>query len=106
MWIAYHLYNMSLKIERSTKKKATYEKPIDKLNKYSLSLGIGCILGLFIFLLANPFYTSSFPSVEAKNVVGDCKASVISFVPLGAYPGGSQQVISALNYCETLGQPS
>jgi hypothetical protein len=97
---------MSLKIERSTKKEVTHAKSIDKWNKYSLSLGIGCILGLFVFLLTNPFYTSSYSGVEAKNVVGDCKASVIGFVPIGAYPGGSQQVISALNYCETLGQPS
>ena len=95
---------MSIKIERSIKKEATLAKSDDKWNKYSLSLGIGCILGLFIFLLTNPFYTSSYPGVEAKDVVGDCKASVISFVPLGAYPRGSQQVISALTYCETLGQ--
>jgi hypothetical protein len=94
---------MSLKIERSTKKESTSTKSIGKWNKYSISLGIGCVLGLFIFLMANPLYTSPYPEVEAKNTVTDCKASVIKFVPLGAYPGGSQQVISALNYCETLG---
>jgi hypothetical protein len=82
---------MSLKIERSTKKDVTHAKSIDKWNKYSLSLGIGCVLGLFISLLTNLFYTSSYPGVEAKNVVGDCKASVFNFVPLGAYPRGSQR---------------
>jgi hypothetical protein len=106
MWIAYDLYDMSIKIERSIKKEASPAKSADKWSKYPLSLGIGCILGLFIFLLTNPFYTSSHPGVEAKDVVSDCKASVISFVPLGAYPGGSQHVIAGLNYCETLGQLS
>jgi hypothetical protein len=94
---------MSLKIEPGTKREAIHAKSIGKWNKYSISLGIGCTLGLFIFLLANPLYTSNYLGVEAKNVVADCKASVIKFVPLGAYPGGSQQVISALNYCETIG---
>jgi hypothetical protein len=94
---------MSLKIERSTKKESASTRSIGKSNKYSISLGIGCLLGLVIFLLANPLYTSSYPGAEAKSVVSDCKSSVIKFVPLGAYPGGSQQVMSALNYCETLG---
>jgi hypothetical protein len=53
--------------------------------------------------MANPVYTSSYSGAEVKNVVADCKASVIKFVPLGAYPEGSEQVISALNYCVTLG---
>jgi hypothetical protein len=93
---------MSLKIEPSSKKDEAQIKSNDKWNKYLISLGIGCFLGLFIFLVANPFYTSTYSGVEAKSVVADCKASVIKFVPLGAYPGGSRQVISALNYCETL----
>jgi hypothetical protein len=58
---------------------------------------------LFIILLANPVYTSSYSGAEVKSVVADCKASVVEFVPLGAYPEGSEQVISALNYCEALG---
>jgi hypothetical protein len=94
---------MSLKVERSSKEDESQVRSIDKWNKYSISLGIGCFLGLLIFLLANPAYTSTYPAVEAKSVVADCKASVIKFVPLGAYPGGSQHVISALSYCETLG---
>ena len=93
---------MSLKIERSSKKDGSQVKYIEKWSKYSISLGIGCFLGLVIFLLANPLYISTYAGVEAKSFVADCKASVIKFVPLGAYPGGSQQVISALNYCETL----
>ena len=74
----------------------------ENTNKYTISLGIGCMLGVVIFLLANPILTSSYSGAEVKNVVADCKASVVKFVPLGAYPEGSEQVISALNYCETL----
>jgi uncharacterized membrane protein len=93
---------MSLKLRRSSKKKARHTDFKENTTKYTISLGIGCILGVFIFLLANPIYTSSYSGVEVKNVVADCKASVVKFVPLGAYPEGSEQVISALNYCETL----
>jgi hypothetical protein len=57
---------------------------------------------LSIFLVATTL-TWSYPEAEGRNVVADCKASVIKFVPLGAYPEGSDQVISALNYCGTLG---
>jgi hypothetical protein len=101
--MADNLHNMSLNIERSIKRENTRTKSNGKWSNYSISLGIGCVLGLLIFLMANPLYTSTLPDVEAKNIVTDCKASVIKFVPLGAYPGGSQQVMSALNYCETLG---
>ena len=75
---------------------------MDKWTRYAIPLGTGCFLGLIIFMLANPIYTSSYTGAEVKNVVADCKASVVKFVPLGAYPEGSEQVISALNYCETL----
>ena len=96
---------MSLKLQRSSKKRAGHAESMQNRTKYTISLGIGCILGVFIFLLANPYYTSSYSGVnsEVKNVVTDCKTSVIKFVPLGAYPEGSEQVISALSYCETLG---
>lgn len=76
---------------------------MDKWTRYAISLGTGCFLGLIIFMLANPIYTSSYTGAEVKNVVADCKASVIKFVPMGAYPEGSEQVIRALNYCGTLG---
>jgi hypothetical protein len=75
---------------------------MDKWTRYAIPLGTGCFLGLIIFMLANPIYTSSYTGAEVKNVVADCKASVVKFVPLGAYPEGSEQVISALNYCGTL----
>ena len=93
---------MSTKLERTSKKDVRYANSMDKWTRYTISLGIGCFLGLFIFLLANPVYTSSYSGAEVKNVVADCKASVVKFVPLGAYPEGSEQVISALNYCGTL----
>ena len=94
---------MSKKLQQSSKKNAGHADLMGKLTKYTISFGIGCVLGLSIFLLANPIYTSSYSGAEVKHVVADCKASVIKFVPLGAYPEGSEQVISALNYCGTLG---
>lgn len=94
---------MSTKLQQSSKKNAGHADLMGKWTKYTISFGIGCVLGLSIFLLANPIYTSSYSGAEVKNVVADCKASVIKFVPLGAYPEGSEQVISALNYCGTLG---
>jgi hypothetical protein len=99
----YDLYDMSIKLQRNSKKSASNAEFMGKSTKYTISLGIGCVLGLSIFLLANPIYTSSYSGAEVKNVVADCKASVVKFVPLGAYPEGSEQVISALNYCGTLG---
>jgi hypothetical protein len=96
------MYDMSTKLERTSKKDVKYVNPMDKWTRYVISLGIGCFLGLSIFLLVNTVYTSSYSGAEVKNVVADCKASVVKFVPLGVYPEGSEQVISALNYCETL----
>ena len=40
---------------------------------------------------------------EITDAVSQCKGNVIKFLPLGAYPEGSQQVITALSYCGTLG---
>jgi hypothetical protein len=94
---------MSTILQGSSKKDVKHADFMGKWTKYTISLGIGCMLGLFIFLLANPVYTSSYSGAEVKNVVADCKASVIKFVPLGAYPEGAEQVISALNYCGALG---
>ena len=94
---------MSIKLERSLRKDEKHANPVGKWNKYTISLGVGFFLGLFIFMLANPIYTSNYSGTEVKNVVADCKASVVKFVPLGAYPEGSEQVMTALNYCGTLG---
>jgi hypothetical protein len=93
---------MSIKLQLSSKKNVRHADFMGKWAKYTISLGLGCFLGLVIFLLANPIYSSSYSGAEVKNVVADCKASVVKFVPLGAYPEGSEQVISALNYCGTL----
>ena len=76
---------------------------MDKFTRYTISLGMGCLLGLSIFLVANTVYTSSYSGPEIKDVVSQCKGNVLKFVPLGAYPEGSQQVITALNYCGKLG---
>ena len=76
---------------------------MDKFTRYTISLGMGCLLGLSIFLVANTVYTSSYSGPEITDVVSQCKGNVIKFVPLGAYPEGSQQVIAALSYCGKLG---
>jgi uncharacterized membrane protein len=76
---------------------------MDKLARHIISLGVGCILGLCAFLVANTVYTSSYSGPETSDVVFQCKENAIKFVPLGAYPEGSRQVVSALNYCGTLG---
>jgi hypothetical protein len=94
---------MSIKLERSLSKEEEHANPMGKWNKYTISLGVGFFLGLVIFILANPIYTSNYSGAEVKKVVADCKASVVKFVPLGAYPEGSEQVMAALNYCGTLG---
>jgi hypothetical protein len=63
-------------------------RPIDKLYLYIISCGIGCILGLSVFLTVSAVYIWIDSGEEVKNVVADCKDTVIKFVPLGAYPGG------------------
>jgi hypothetical protein len=98
-----HLYSMSKRLELSSRKGVGLLDFIDKRHLHVISLGIGYILGLSVFLTVSAVYTSGDAGAEVKSVVEDCKASVIKFVPMGAYSGGSQQVISALNYCKTLG---
>ena len=40
---------------------------------------------------------------EPVDAVALCKAGVIKYTPLGAYPGGSDEVKAALTYCNSLG---
>ncbi len=77
---------MSIKLEESSGKEVKHVNLMDKWNKYTISLEIGCFLGLVIFL--PPIYTLSYSGAEVKSVVADCKASVVKFVPMGAYPRG------------------
>jgi hypothetical protein len=69
------MYGMSTKLELTSKKDVKHANSMDKWTRYTISLGIGCFLGLSIFLLANPIYTSSYSGAEVKNVVADCKDS-------------------------------
>lgn len=83
--------------------------------KTVISLSLGFIAGLSLFLLINTIYTAPSPLLssalpissqsapEPVNAVALCKEGVIKYTPLGAYPGGSGQVIAALNYCNSLG---
>jgi hypothetical protein len=94
---------MSIRLELSSKKNIRLANPSEKWNLYIISCGLGCILGLSVFFTVSTGYISTDSGGEVKNVVADCKETVIKFVPLGAYPGGSQHVKAALNYCGTLG---
>lgn len=93
----------STKLEVPSKKGVNSVNFTDKWVKYAISLGIGFFLGLSIFFMVTTLYAPSLVEAEARGVVADCKASVLKYVPIGAYPEGSQQVIAALNYCGTLG---
>jgi hypothetical protein len=46
--------------------------------------------------------TKMSPAVKVSDPVAPCKAGVIKYVPLGAYPGGYTQVKAALAYCDSL----
>ena len=88
----------------------------NRWTKTVISLLLGFIVGLSLFLLINTTYTSPSPLVpsspsisptsqlatEPVDAVALCKAGVIKYTPLGAYPGGSDDVIAALNYCNSL----
>ncbi len=93
---------MSERLELGSGKNIRLANPIDKWHQYIISCGLGCILGLSVFLTVSAVYIQTDSGGVVKNVVADCKETVIKFVPLGAYPGGSQHVKAALNYCETL----
>jgi hypothetical protein len=94
---------MSIKLVRTSRKNLGRANFTDKWGGYMISLGIGAFIGLSIFLMVTTLYASSQSEAEVGEVVADCKTSVLKYVPMGAYPGGSQQVIAALNYCGTLG---
>ena len=94
---------MSIKLERTSTKDVGHANFTDKWGGYMISLGIGAFLGLSIFLMVTTLFTSSQSEAEVSDVVADCKTSVLKYVPMGAYPGGSQQVMAALDYCGTLG---
>jgi hypothetical protein len=67
------------------------------------------------YYLYGPFDTSTSPSAlplssqsvlsnaDPVDAVALCKAGVIKYTPLGVYPGGSDDVKAALNYCNSLG---
>ena len=89
----------------------------NRWTKTVISLSLSFIAGLSIFLLLNTIYMvpsqlvpsppaispTSQSAAEPVDAVALCKAGVIKYTPLGAYPGGSHEVIAALNYCNSLG---
>jgi hypothetical protein len=110
------LYDMALESEIRGDKNEIKVISTNRWTKTVISLSLGFIAGLSIFLLINTIYTSPSPMVPSSpaisptsqsatdpvDAVALCKAGVIKYTPLGAYPGGSDDVIAALNYCNSL----
>ena len=72
-----------------------------------ISISLGGLLGLALFLYAMSVDTSSIilqqqPTTEV-DAVAVCKEGIIKYAPLGAYPGGQVQVKAAFAYCNSLG---
>ncbi len=40
--------------------------------------------------------------IDTPDPVGLCKANVVKYTPLGAYPEGYYQVMAAMEYCDSL----
>lgn len=119
------LYDMALEPEIHVEKERLEIKSANKHARTVISLSTGFAVGLSLFFLINALFTSpllpmSSPSTtpsalpsasesgtelepEPVDAVALCKAGVIKYTPLGAYPGGSDQVKAALTYCNNLG---
>lgn len=119
------LYDMALEPEIHGEKERLEIKSANKHARTVISLSIGFAVGLSLFILINALSTSpllpmSSPSTtpsalpsasesgtelepEPVDAVALCKAGVIKYTPLGAYPGGSDEVKAALTYCNSLG---
>jgi hypothetical protein len=114
---------MALEPEIRGEKKRLEIISANKQARTVISLSIGFAVGLSLFLLINALttpslLTTSSPSAtppalpttsesgtepEPVDAVALCKAGVIKYTPLGAYPGGSDDVKAALTYCNSLG---
>lgn len=116
---------MALEPEIHGEKERLEIKSANKHARTVISLSIGFAVGLSLFILINALSTpsllpmsspsttpSALPSAsesgtelepEPVDAVALCKAGVIKYTPLGAYPGGSDEVKAALTYCNSLG---
>ena len=118
---------MALEPEIHGEKEQLEIKSANKHPRTVISLSIGFAVGLSLFFLINALSTSPLlpmsspsttpsalpsasesgtgpePEPEPVDAVALCKAGVIKYTPLGAYPGGSDEVKAALTYCNSLG---
>lgn len=118
---------MALEPEIHGEKERLEIKSANKHARTVISLSIGFAVGLSLFFLINALSTSPLlpmsspsttpsalpsasesgtgpePEPEPVDAVALCKAGVIKYTPLGAYPGGSDEVKAALTYCSSLG---
>ena len=117
------LYDMALEPEIHREKKRLEIKSANKQARTVISLSIGFAVGLSLFFLINalpspsllptsspsttpsalPASSESGTEPDPVDAVALCKAGVIKYTPLGAYPGGSDEVKAALTYCNSLG---
>ena len=116
---------MALESEIHREKKRLEIKSANKQARTVISLSISFLVGLSLFFLIDALSTPSLlttsspsttpsalpamsgsgtePEPEPVDAVALCKAGVIKYAPLGAYPGGSDEVKAALTYCNSLG---
>ena len=114
---------MALEPEIHGEKKRLEIKSANKQARTVISLSIGFAVGLSLFFLINalsspsllptsspsttpsalPASSESGTEPDPVDAVALCKAGVIKYTPLGAYPGGSDEVKAALTYCNSLG---
>ena len=118
------MYDMALEPEIRREKNQGEIISTNKWARIVISLSVGLMAGLLLFFIINalsvqpslipasspPTAPSALPATsesgtepEPVDVVALCKAGVIKYTPLGAYPGGSDQVKAALTYCNRLG---
>lgn len=67
-----------------------------------ISIFIGCVLGLSLYLLAITAYSTSTEYSPETSPVTTCNENIIKYAPLGAYPEGQEQVKAAFAYCDSL----
>ena len=84
------------------------EIPTRKHTVSVISISIGGMLGLLLFAFAITVDMTTIlqPSIDVGvanvDAVSVCKEGIIKYAPLGAYPGGQDQVKSAFAYCNSL----
>ena len=109
---------MALEPEIRIEKTQTKTISTTKWSGTAISLSIGFVVGFSIFLIINASFTTSLlptssPSplprsssnsaTESVDAVAFCRAWRYQIYTPGRFPGGSDDVMAALDYCNSLG---